>query len=83
MALGQFVGSVSSWLCGMAVQVRGSRAGADVSVLLSQSAPAAGAGAELRMVLHWGRHDSGAEDTLSSVGYASAGAELVPLPSPV
>lgn len=53
MAHGEFAGSVSSWLYGMAGQVKGSKAGAGVSMLPFRSAPSAGVGTELCLVLPW------------------------------
>ena len=48
VACGEFMASASSWLCGMAGQLKGSNAGAGMAVLPFRSTPSTGADTEMR-----------------------------------
>lgn len=85
MACGEFAGSVSSWLCGMAVQVKGGKTGAGMSMLPFRSAPSTGVDAELCGVLPWGWQYSRAGEHAQQCGCSIEVpvSEFIPLPSPI
>lgn len=68
MACGEFVGWGSSWLCGMADQVKGSRTGAGVSMLPFRRAPLTGVDMKLCLVLPWGWQQSRAGERFQQCG---------------